>query len=90
MAEGHREAAPRVLDGREHDGSLAAEGRRHITRHIAVYPRNLTAANTSQCWSSSTMLGWYLTMSIRRECRQGCSSSGRQEMEIVTICGVPA
>ena len=45
MAEGHREAAPRVLDGREHDGSLAAEGRRHITRHIAVYPRNLTAAN---------------------------------------------
>jgi hypothetical protein len=46
MAEGHREAAPRVLDGREHDGSLAAEGRRHITRHIAVYPRNLTAANT--------------------------------------------
>jgi hypothetical protein len=46
MAEGHREAASRVLDGREHDGSLAAEGRRHITRHIAVYPRNLTAANT--------------------------------------------
>jgi hypothetical protein len=45
MAEGHREAAPRVLDGREHDGSLAAEGRRPITRHIAVYPRNLTAAN---------------------------------------------
>ena len=27
MAEGHREAAPRVLDGREHGGSLAAEGR---------------------------------------------------------------
>ena len=47
MAEGHREAAPRVLDGREHGGSLAAEGRRPITRHIAVYPRKLTAANTS-------------------------------------------
>jgi hypothetical protein len=46
MAEGHREAAPRVLDGRKHDGSLAAEGQRPITRHIAVYPRNLTAANT--------------------------------------------
>ena len=46
------QAAPRVLDGREHDGSPAAEGRRPITRHIAVYPRNLTAANTSQgCWS---------------------------------------
>jgi hypothetical protein len=45
MAEGHREAAPRVLDGREHGGSLAAEGRRPITRHIAVYPRKLTAAN---------------------------------------------
>ena len=47
MAEGHREAAPRVLDGREHGGSLAAEGRRPITRHIAVYPRKLTAANTA-------------------------------------------
>src|SRR6202020_865501 len=46
MAEGHREAAPRVLDGREHGGSLAAEGRRPITRHIAVYPRKLTAANS--------------------------------------------
>jgi hypothetical protein len=45
MAEGHREAAPRVLDGREHGGSLAAEGRQPITRHIAVYPRKLTAAN---------------------------------------------
>jgi hypothetical protein len=45
MAEGHREAAPRVLDGREHDGILAAEGRRLSTRHIAVYPRILTAAN---------------------------------------------
>jgi hypothetical protein len=33
------------LDGREHGGSLAAEGRRPITRHIAVYPRKLTAAN---------------------------------------------
>jgi hypothetical protein len=47
MAEGHREAAPRVLDGREHGGSLAAEGRQPITRHIAVYPRKLTAANTT-------------------------------------------
>ena len=46
MAEGHREAAPRVLDGREHDGTLAAEGRPLTTRHIAVYPRILTAANT--------------------------------------------
>ena len=45
MAEGHREAAPRVLDGREHDRTLAAESRRPITRHIAVYPRILTAAN---------------------------------------------
>jgi hypothetical protein len=45
VAEGHREAAPRVLDGREHGGSLAAEGRRPITGHIAVYPRKLTAAN---------------------------------------------
>lgn len=27
IAEGHREAASRVLDGREHDGTLAAEGR---------------------------------------------------------------
>src|SRR5271166_3280353 len=48
MAEGHREAAPRVLDGREHDGTLAAEGRRPTTHHIAVYPRILTAANR-QC-----------------------------------------
>ena len=46
MAKGHREAAPRVLDGREHDGTLAAEGRPLTTRHIAVYPRILTAANT--------------------------------------------
>jgi hypothetical protein len=58
MAEGHREAAPRVLDGREHGGSLAAEGRRPITRHIAVYPglsissilypRKLPAANSDE------------------------------------------
>ena len=47
MAKGHREAAPRVLDGREHDGTLAAEGRPLTTRHIAVYPRILTAANTA-------------------------------------------
>ena len=46
MAEGHREAAPRVLDGREHDGILAAVGRQLSTRHIAVYPRILTAANS--------------------------------------------
>jgi hypothetical protein len=46
MAKGHREAAPRVLDGREHDGTLAAEGRPLTTRHIAVYPRILTAANS--------------------------------------------
>ena len=46
MAEGHREAAPRVLDGREHDGTLAAEGRRLSFRYIAVYPRILPAANT--------------------------------------------
>jgi hypothetical protein len=45
MAEGHREAAPRVLDGREHDGTLAAEGRPLTIRHIAGYPRILTAAN---------------------------------------------
>ena len=48
MAKGHREAAPRVLDGREHDGTLAAEGRPLTTRHIAVYPRILTAANSSR------------------------------------------
>ena len=47
MAEGHREAAPRVLDGPEHDGTLATESRRPITRHIAVYLRILTAANNS-------------------------------------------
>jgi hypothetical protein len=46
MAEGHREAAPRVLDGRKHGGSLAAEGRR--PSHIAVYPRKLTAANSGK------------------------------------------
>jgi hypothetical protein len=46
MAEGHREAASRVLDGREHDGTLAAEGRRLTIRHFAVYPRILTAGNT--------------------------------------------
>ena len=45
MAKGHPEAARSVIDGREHDGSLTAEGRRPVTRHIAVYPRNLTAAN---------------------------------------------
>jgi hypothetical protein len=28
MAEGHRVAARSVLDGREHDGTLAADGRR--------------------------------------------------------------
>jgi hypothetical protein len=28
MAEGHREAARSVLDGREHDGTLDADGRR--------------------------------------------------------------
>jgi hypothetical protein len=50
MAEGHRKAAPRVLDGREHDGILAAEGRRLSTRHIAVYPRILTAGNNAS-WS---------------------------------------
>ena len=49
MAEGHREAAPRVLDGRKHGGSLAAEGRR--PSHIAVYPRKLTAANTWSDWT---------------------------------------
>ena len=48
MAEGHREAARSVLDGREHDGTLAAEGRRPTTRHIAVYPRILTAANNRE------------------------------------------
>ena len=45
MAEGHREAARSVIDGREHDGTFAAEGRRLTIRHIAVYPRILTAAN---------------------------------------------
>ena len=29
MAEGHREAARSVIDGREHDGTLAAEGRQY-------------------------------------------------------------
>ena len=48
MAEGHREAAPRVLDRREHDGTLAAEGRRPISRHIAVYPRILAAGNIAK------------------------------------------
>jgi len=48
MAEGHREAAPRVLDGREHHGTLAAEGRRLSFRYIAVYPRILAAANIGQ------------------------------------------
>jgi len=47
MAEGHREAARSVIDGREHDGTLAAEGRQSTSmRHIAVYVRILTAANT--------------------------------------------
>jgi hypothetical protein len=49
MAEGHREAAPRVLDGREHEGTLPAEGRRLTARHIASYPRILTAANNRSC-----------------------------------------
>jgi hypothetical protein len=56
MAEGHREAAPRVLDGREHGGSLAAEGRRPITRHIAVYPRKLTAANSPRYASRTSAM----------------------------------
>ena len=57
MAKGHREAAPRVLDGREHDGTLAAEGRPLTTRHIAVYPRILTAANTWRRAISNTVSG---------------------------------
>ena len=36
MAEGHREAAPRVLDGREHGGSLA---RRRTTAHNPPHRR---------------------------------------------------
>ena len=64
MAKGHREAAPRVLDGREHDGTLAAEGRPLTTRHIAVYPRILTAANNTSaaiCSArSSTISSRYL------------------------------
>ena len=73
MAEGHREAAPRVLDGREHGGSLAAEGRRPITRHIAVYPRKLTAANTIQrtrCMSQRTVLAC-----VRARWRKGSQSA---------------
>ena len=42
-----REAPPIPIDGREHDGTLAAEGRQLTTRHIAVYPRILTAANST-------------------------------------------
>jgi len=53
MKWGHREAARSVLDGREHDGNIAAEGRKgnrpRTLRHravIAVYVRVLVAANT--------------------------------------------
>ena len=56
MAEGHREAAPRVLDGREHDGTLAAEGRRLSFRYIAVYPRILPAANSMSSIRGGSLL----------------------------------
>ena len=53
MNEGHLEAARSVLDGRERDGNIAAEGRKgnrpRTLRHhtvIAVYVRVLVAAKT--------------------------------------------
>jgi hypothetical protein len=57
MADGHREAARSVIDGREHDGTLAAEGRQSTgMRHIAVYLRILTAANNNSQGEYSSII----------------------------------
>ena len=81
MAKGHREAAPRVLDGREHDGTLAAEGRPLTTRHIAVYPRILTAANR----------GWSVfAVTNGRAEKRAVTVALRNTSEVAVTRGIPA
>ena len=78
MAEGHREAARSVIDGREHDGTFAAEGRQLTIRHIAVYPRILPPPTWAELAHRDP-----LCQAVRRRAATAKVASGKFDLSIM-------
>ena len=82
MAAGHRAfgAARSVLDSREHDGILAASGPPMPPQLAAVYPRFLTAANSS---AHRTYGGGVMAVEVGPNRMHGSAGQHREKADVV-------